>query len=83
MISTSTFFVIRCSGKDVDECADPSKHSCVSYATCVDTIGNYTCSSRFNVGDGRKDGSGCELSLEIRKIIIVLPGKSLLIPPWC
>ena len=64
-------------GKDVNECASPSPNACVSQATCVDTFGNYmcTCNSRFNVGDGRKDGSGCKLSPWIHKLIIILPGK--------
>ena len=63
-------------GKDVDECAAPLKHSCVSDATCKDTFGSYTCTchSRFYVGDGREDGSGCKLSRRIQKIIFILLG---------
>ena len=66
-------------GKDVDECAAPSKHSCVSDATCKDTFGSYicTCHSRFYVGDGRQDGSGCKLSPYIHKIIFTLLGIAI------
>ena len=76
-LSNSFSSLYWCCGKDIDECAIPSLNACVSQATCVDTFGNYmcTCNSRFNVGDGRKDGLGCKLSPWIRKIIIILPGK--------
>ena len=78
MISTSTFFVIRCSGKDVDECAHQSLNDCASDAKCVDNPGSFTCKckSRFKHGDGRNDGSGCKLSSRIHDIIIILPSKS-------
>ena len=68
-----THCLCLCCGKDVNECEDPSFHACVPHTTCVDTIGNYTCScdSRFNIGDSRMDGLGCKLSPMIRMMIIV------------
>ena len=71
-------FCICMTEKDVNECEDPLLNTCVPHTTCVDTNGSYTCTcdSRFNVGDGRSDGSGCKLSPTIRMMIIILPCKS-------
>ena len=44
---------------DVDECAT-DKHRCMIRATCMNTLGSYTCSCPDGyTGDGRWFRSGC------------------------
>ena len=45
---------------DINECVAENRY-CVDIATCVNTIGNFTCICplRF-IGDGRTRGTGCQ-----------------------
>ncbi|KAI5078671.1 hypothetical protein GOP47_0006342 [Adiantum capillus-veneris] len=64
---------IKCS--DIDECKDVVQNDCIQdQTTCYNTDGNYTCrcKSPFQVGDGRKSGSGCTyFSPTIRNAIAI------------
>ncbi|KAI5078670.1 hypothetical protein GOP47_0006341 [Adiantum capillus-veneris] len=63
---------IKCS--DIDECKDVVQNDCIQgQTTCYNTDGNYTCrcKSPFQVGDGRKSGSGCYFSPTIRNAIAI------------
>lgn len=55
LLQTHIAFIYPYFFTDINECSDGS-HTCSSYATCMDTIGNYTCKcpDKGFKGDGHK-----------------------------
>ncbi|MCO5555040.1 hypothetical protein L7F22_008580 [Adiantum nelumboides] len=58
---------------DIDECQVVQNDCIEAQTTCFNTDGDYTChcKSPFQVGDGRKSGSGCYFSPTIRNAIVI------------
>ncbi|KAG6624345.1 hypothetical protein CIPAW_16G020000 [Carya illinoinensis] len=63
--------------QDINECQ--SGNNCMHPELCKNTMGNYTCScTKWYRGDGRKDGTGCDVNLPLLIKMVVGIGTALL-----
>ncbi|XP_062157745.1 putative wall-associated receptor kinase-like 16 [Alnus glutinosa] len=70
--------------KDVKECQDRKVSMCTIPKRCVERKGNYACSCpKLHRGDGRKDGTGCELNLISVSGLAIGLGIGFIFVPVC
>ncbi|KAE8100180.1 hypothetical protein FH972_018105 [Carpinus fangiana] len=68
----------------IKQCEDHKLNQCKIPKRCVDGEGNYTCSCpKWYLGDGRKDGTGCELKLILVSVLAIGVGIAFIVVPVC